>query len=291
MFYRSQVPAPKNNGALILATLLVLVAVLLARSWLRTTLLQQGSPHYLAADLSYLIVPPLLALFLTPILRARPGLLRALFRVDGLSLRLVLTAIMIGLLLRIAWWSQLFAGVALGMYADSAAAQTLQPRFAFECPAASAMLLGLAVTVILVPIVEEIVNRGLLQSFLSHLGPWLAIPAAAGIFALTHRSASWTFVLGAGLVLGVLFWKTQALWLSLATHASFNGLALLDWRCLQAQWNPPATLLPLWNVAIPGLVTLAIATLSIVFLLHKKIPGRTRLPGNEPVTERLRPAR
>jgi membrane protease YdiL (CAAX protease family) len=198
---------------------------------------------------------------------------------------------MIGLLLRIAWWSQLFAGVALGMYGNSEAAQTLQPKFAFECPAAAALLLGLVVTVFLVPIVEEFVNRGLLQSFLSHLGPLLAIPAAACIFALTHRFASLTFVFGAGLVLGVLFWKTQTLWLSLATHASFNGLVLFDWRCLQGQWNPPSDLLPLWQVAVPCLVTLTIAIISIAFLLHKKIPGRTCLPGNEPVTERVRPAR
>ena len=291
MTYRSEVQAPKSGGVLIIATLLILVAALLARSWLRSTLLQNGFTHYLAADLSYLIVPPLLALCLTPIVRSRPGSFCALFRVDGLSLRLVLTAIMIGLLLRIAWWSQLFAGVALGIYADSEAAQTLQPKFAFECPAAAALLLGLVVTVLLVPIVEEIVNRGLLQSFLSHLGPLLAIPAAACLFALTHRFASWTFVFGAGLILGVLFWKTQALWLSLATHASFNGLALFDWRCVQGQWNPPLTSLPLWQVAIPGLVTLIIAIISIAFLLHKKIPGRTRLPGNAPVTERLRPAR
>ena len=291
MFYRSQVPAPRNDGAPILATLLILIAALLARSWLRSTLLQHGFTQYLAADLSYLIVPPLLALLLTPIIRSRPGLLRALFRVDGLSPRLVLTAIMIGLLLRVAWWSQLFAGVALGLYGDNTAAPTLPPTFTFECPAASALLLGLVVTMLLVPIVEEFVNRGLLQSSLSHLGPLLAIPAAACIFALTHRSASWTFVFGAGLILGVLFWKTQTLWLSLATHASFNGLALFDWRCLQGQWNLPATSLPLWNVAIPGLVTLAIAIISIALLLHKKIPGRTRLPGNEPVTERLRPAR
>ncbi|MGB5510444.1 MAG: CPBP family intramembrane glutamic endopeptidase, partial [Woeseiaceae bacterium] len=221
MNYRSQVPAPKNVGALVIATLLILVAALLARSWLRSTLLQHGFTHNVAADLSYLVVPPLLALFLTPILRSRPGLLRALFRFDGLSLKLVLTAIMIGLLLRIAWWSQLFAGVALGMFGDTNAAQPLPPTFAFECPAAAALLLGLVVTMILVPIVEEIVNRGLLQSFLSHRGPLLAIPAAACIFALTHRSASWAFVFGAGLVLGVLFWKTQTLWLSLVTHASF----------------------------------------------------------------------
>jgi membrane protease YdiL (CAAX protease family) len=288
---RLLVPVPKKDGAPIPATLLILAAALLARSWLQSTLLQHGSPPYLAADLSYLIVPPLLALLLTPILYSRLSLLRALFRVDALSLRLVLIAITIGLLLRIAWWSKLLAGVALGIYADNGIAQVLRPTLAFECPAASAMLLGLAVTVVLVPIVEETINRGLLQSSLSHLGPLLAIPAAAFIFAISHRSTSWTFVFGAGLVLGVLFWKTQTLWLSLATHASFNGLALFDWRCLQGQWNPPVTLLPLWNVAIPGLVTLALAIAGITFLLHKKIPGSTRLPGNESVTERLRPAR
>jgi membrane protease YdiL (CAAX protease family) len=217
--------------------------------------------------------------------------LRALFRTGALSLRLVLIAVTLGLLLRVAWWSHLLAGVALGFYADGEVLQTLQPKFAYECPAASAMLLGLAVTMVLVPMVEETINRGLLQSSLSHRGPLFAIPVAALIFAVTHRSTSWAFVFGAGLVLGVLFWKTQTLWLSLATHASFNGLALLDWRCLQGQWNPPATLLPLWNVAMPGLVALALAIVGIVFLMHKKIPGSTGLPGNEQVTERLRPSR
>ena len=291
MFKRLLVPAPKHDGAPIPATLLILAAALLARAWLQSTLLQRGSPHYLAADLSYLIVPPLLALLLIPILRSRLNLLRQLFNTSALTPRLVLTAITIGLLLRVAWWSQLLAGVALGIHADSEVVQTLQPKFAYECPAASAMLLGLAVTMVFVPIVEETINRGLLQSSLSHLGPLLAIPVAALIFAVTHHSTSWTFVFGAGLVLGVLFWKTQTLWLSLATHASVNGLALFDWRCVQGQWNPPATLLPLWNVAIPGLVTLALAMVGIAFLLRKKIPGSTGLPGNEPVTERLRPAR
>lgn len=276
---------------MITATLLILTAALLARSWLHSSMLQNGSPHYLARDLSYLIVPPLLAVFLAPVFHSRPGMLRALFRADALSLRLILVAILIGLLLRLAWWAQLLTGVALGIHADGVIAPVLQPKLAYECPVAAAMFLGIAVTVILMPMVEEIVNRGLLQSAFSHLGPVLAIPAAACIFAVTHRSASWLFVFAAGLVLGVLFWKTQTLWLSLVTHASFNGLALIDWRCVQGQWNPPAAVLPLWSVAIPGVVMLAVATISIVYLLHEKIPGRTRLPGNEPVTERLRPAR
>jgi hypothetical protein len=139
------------------------------------------------------------------------------------------------------------------------------------------------------PLVEEFINRGLIQSSLEYRGPLIAIPVAATLFAICHRSASWPMTFLGGLVLGVLFWKTRSLWPSLITHATVNALILLDWRCLQGQWNPTLTSLPLWKLALPSLAIFALAVIGVVYLLFKKIPGSMQLPGNEPVTERLRP--
>lgn len=273
----------------VLTVMLFLIAALLLRSWLQTELADSGIDRTVAADLSYLVVPPLLFVFLLPLLGSRRRSIAALFRRKAIALPVGLYAIALGMLLRIAEWCQLIAGVALGFYVDPTAPAITQPSFAFDCPSATHLLLAMLVTVMLMPMVEEFVNRGLIQSALARRGPLVAIPVASLLFALCHRPASWVFTFFAGLVLGILFWETRTLWPSVITHATVNGLILLDWRCLQGQWNPTVTSLPLWQVAVPSLTGLALAIGGIVYVLWKKIPGSMQLPGAEPITERLRP--
>lgn len=282
---------PGTSRVPVLTVMLFLLAALLLRSWLQTSLVIRGTSPTVAADLSYLVVPPLVFVFLFPLLRNRLEWIVELFRCRGITLSVLLHAITIGLLLRIADWCQLIAGVALGLYADPTARPQPQPSFVFHCPDSTYLLLALLVTVILIPFVEEFIHRGLIQSSLEYRGPLIAIPVASALFAICHRSSSWPMTFLGGLVLGVLFWKTRSLWPSLITHATVNALALLDWRCLQGQWNPTPSSLPLWQPAIPSLVAFALAVVGVVFLLCKKIPGSMQLPGNEQVTERLRPVR
>ena len=279
----SRIPVP--------TVMLFLVVALLLRSSLQTSLVTRGADPSVAADLSYVVVPPLVALFLSPLLHNRLDWVMQLFRFQGITLAAILHAITIGFLLRIAEWSQLIAGIALGFYLDPTARSQPQPSFAFDCPDSTYLLLALLVTVILMPLVEEFINRGLIQSSLEYRGAVIAIPVAAALFAICHRSGSWPMTFLGGIVLGVLFWKTRSLWLSLITHATVNALILLDWRCLHGQWNPPVSSLPLWKLALPSLAAFVLAVAGIVYVLHKKIPGSMVLPGTERVTERLRPVR
>lgn len=273
----------------VLTVMLFLIAALLLRAWLQTILADSGVPQIVAADLSYLVVPPLLFILLLPLLRSRRDSIADLFRRNTFTLSVGLYALATGVLLRIADWCQLIAGVALGFYIDPLAPAHTQPSFAFACPGATLVLLATLVTVILMPLVEEFVNRGLIQSALARRGALVAIPVASLLFALCHRPGSWVFAFLAGLVLGTLFWKTRTLWPSMIAHATVNGLIVVDWRCLQGQWNPAVESLPLWQVAVPSLTGLTLAIGGIILVLWKKIPGSMQLPGAEQITERLRP--
>ena len=84
----------------------------------------------------------------------------------------------------------------------------------------------IVLAVIMAPIFEEIVFRGIIQKGLMNKGlkPWKAIGISALIFGLVHGNP-WQFV-GAvllGSVLGLVYYKTKSLLLSMLLHA-FNNL-------------------------------------------------------------------
>ncbi|MBT8092827.1 MAG: CPBP family intramembrane metalloprotease [Gammaproteobacteria bacterium] len=274
----------------LLLILLFLLAALLIRSWADSLLVQRGMAPGVATYLSYLLVPLCLATLLWPALHNKMDLLQRLFSTTGSRLRTCLYAVMIGVLLRLVYWAQLITGVSLGAYTDADSAGPLQPVFSFACPTVAVVLLGLFVMSVVTPLVEEFVHRGLIQSSLHHRGPLLSIGTSALLFTVFHRPSTWGFVLFAGLVLGALFWKTRTLWLPVIAHATTNGISEIDWKCLNGRWNPPAESLPLWSVAATSLLVLALCIGGLAFILCKKIPGSTMLPGSEQITERVRPA-
>ena len=89
--------------------------------------------------------------------------------------------------------------------------------------------------VIVAPLTEELLYRGLVQSVMLKLvGParrWRAIIAAAMIFAMVHAGAvPWQAIVGLfvlGVALGVLLETTGRLWPSILLHAMFNAANLM----------------------------------------------------------------
>ena len=236
----------------VIAVLVALTAFLIGRSWLQVVFREKGLETLHAADLSYLIAWPLLLFMLLPVLRENSDGLRRCFDLSGLTLRLVLNAVAIGMLIRLAWWCQLIAGISFGIYSNDDVSAIVGPQLAFQCPQWSIVALGVLVMAILVPVTEELINRGFVQSALHCYGPPAAIVGSTVIFTIFHPPSSWVFVAIAGVILGTQFWITKSLWSSLTTHATINALIQLDWRCLRGQWNPASSDLPL---AIPGTVT------------------------------------
>jgi membrane protease YdiL (CAAX protease family) len=90
-------------------------------------------------------------------------------------------------------------------------------------------VLVIAMAVVMAPLLEEMLFRGLLQSVIrSYVNrPWLAIAITSALFALVHADAPhWPalFVLAMGL--GYAYERSGSLFQSIFMHAFFNGMVI-----------------------------------------------------------------
>lgn len=74
------------------------------------------------------------------------------------------------------------------------------------------------------PLIEEFVFRGWIQRPIERLlGPWIAVPAAALLFAFTHSGVEWPFKqFTAGCFYGAAVWATRSIWIGVLLHMSAN---------------------------------------------------------------------
>lgn len=90
----------------------------------------------------------------------------------------------------------------------------------------------IVMAVIVAPLVEELLFRGILQTLVrSYVGrPWLSVFVCAGLFASVHANPEhWPalFVLGIGL--GYAYEKSGSLWQAIFVHALFNGTTVFSY--------------------------------------------------------------
>jgi membrane protease YdiL (CAAX protease family) len=253
----------------LVAVIVATIAALIVRSWLQLQLIGDGMNSAIAADVSYLVVPPILVMLLFPLWSTERAFLSAQFRRRDVTPALVLGAVAIGVLVRLCWWAYLIAGVSLGIYQSDDPAALVGPRFSFQCVSPAIVALGFLALAVLTPVIEEIVHRAYILTALRRRGSLLAILISALIFAVFHRQSSWAFALFAGVVFGVQYWSTKSLWASIISHSTVNAMILIDWRCLRGSWNPPTNEIPLLFPAATALIVLAGSTAAIVVLLHK----------------------
>jgi membrane protease YdiL (CAAX protease family) len=260
--------------------ILAQVFALFTQAWLSQALLAQGYDALDAHYLAYLVVPPILLIMLAPLLLKHRQFLLQRFSPRGVTLRVALAAVALGVTMRIVWWSQLIARISFGIVANDDPQAIAGPAFSWTCPPLPSLMLGLLVMAVLIPMMEETIDRGLLQSALVPRGPLPAILVSALIFTAFHPPSSYTFVFLMGIVFGIQFWLTGSLWTTVITHATYNGIIQFDWRCLQGQWNPTSENLPLLVPGISALLMLFIACPLVVGLLHYQRPGAQNAPGH-----------
>lgn len=251
----------------VVAVLLSLTLALFLRAGLQLRLQDAGWDRRVASDGAFLAVLPILFLLVLPVLRRDHGFLVRQFRLRDLSLRIVISAIAIGLLIRTAWWAKLLASVSFGWRQALSPTGPTPPTFSLHCPDPQLLVLGVFVTAVLIPLVEETTYRGYVQASLHARGPLCAIVGASLVFMVFHLYEGWLFALAGGLVLGWLYWVTGSLWASVICHAVVNLLPQFTWRCLNPAWNPDPASLPLWIPGILGILAFLLSGLAIIKLV------------------------
>ena len=121
-------------------------------------------------------------------------------------------------------------------------------------------VIGIVAVVLVAPVVEEFIFRGLIMTRLAQAMPgWLAAALSAAIFGLCHGHPVWfayTFVLG--VLFGLMDLRLGSIWPSILAHMVFNGLGqVLD-------------LLPEDDVVIMGAYLVLVAAAVVLPVLARR---------------------
>jgi membrane protease YdiL (CAAX protease family) len=262
----------------VIAIILFQVAALFARSMLDLSLRARGMDPDVANDLSYLIVPPILLVLMFPYLRMCRDSLCELFSPSRLSARVVVLSIILGLVLRLTYWASLTLLIGTGLIKNDDPNAITGPILGFECPTLLVLLLSLGVTSSMIPLIEEVINRGYILHALLQKGTVFAIVVSATAFAAMHKPGTYLVAFLIGLILATQTLNYRALWGPIVTHATFNALAIIDWDCFRIVWNPPANDPVFTNVVWASLPIAIAGVIVSLFLVSKKAAGVLFVP-------------
>lgn len=257
----------------IVAVVLVVVCVQFLMEW--ATVAHRGSAHgddvvHHATRIAGL---PLLVVLVWVITRTHGRFLRGLFASHSLTPKVIATGLLVGLLARLLSWSLITGRAAFGLLPSSAAAAPQSLRWAYECPEPMHLLMAVAVWCALVPLAEEFVYRGVLLSAFAARGPLFAVGSSAMIFTALHPPQAYAFVMAFGIVFGVLFWNARTLWAPILTHATYDGLKIVDSICLELAWNPPPSQIPDVRLGLVCAALVIASGLAIAYLVSSRWIG------------------
>ena len=108
-----------------------------------------------------------------------------------------------------------------------------------ESTAIPLRILIVFLAVVVAPLLEEMLFRGLFQTMIrSYLEqPWLAIVITSGIFASVHQNVThWPALFMLAMGLGYAYEKSGSLWRPIFMHALFNGVAIAATLSEQPAW-------------------------------------------------------
>ncbi|MGH8221704.1 MAG: lysostaphin resistance A-like protein [Woeseiaceae bacterium] len=262
----------------IVAILIFETAALIVRSFWQVELRESGYETNLAEDISYLIVPPILAILFIPLLRVHGKWLLHKFALAGLTWRVVFIGAALGITLRLGFWGGLIAGGSFGLLTNDSPNAVVGPTLSWDCPPRAQILLAIAMSVVTIPVIEEVINRGFLLEGLKSRGRLVAIVGSSALFAVFHNPQAILLAFCVGIFLATATLNSGTLWISTIGHASCNLVAFLDWRCMRGQWNP-TDVTPV-SMGIGAMATgLLIVCLALAALLvSRQIIGARMLP-------------
>ena len=252
---------PRSFAAIRLI-LLFQLSSLLVREFLRLQLQQSGVSADSADHLSAIAGFVMLATMLAPLLAPACTSLRELFRLPDEWPRVIVVAVLSGLLLRAAGWFIAVATVFLGIHGEPDSVPG-GPVFWWQCPSWKYLALSVSVLAIVTPLVEETISRGLILGGLLAKRVRGAVPLSAALFAAFHAPHNLVIAFLFGMTTAKMMMRDRRLLGPLVAHATFNGLTVVDWDCLRGTWEPRSTSLQTGIACLLAAATLWIVTMRL----------------------------
>lgn len=218
--------------------MLFLLSALVLRAFVQAKMVESGVDSVHAKHLSYLISSVMLGFLMWPVVLKTGPMIVAQFTQPSSWLYLVVVSVALGIALRIAHWGTVVARSSFGWLGLAKTGQGVELELGFSCPMVHTAALSIFVTVILTPVIEEVIHRGLIFRSLLSRGRWIAIGASAALFAVVHAPGTMPAAFVFGIIAALQTLNSGTLWPAIITHATYNLIAFVDWSCLHAVWKP-----------------------------------------------------
>lgn len=265
--------ALKLPGKSLAAVLLLLTLTFFLRAW------AEQSQTYFGIDAAYFrywadfLLLPLLTWLVWLVVRREKGFVQRLFARSALTFRTCATGIFVGILAMALWWAQLTVRVAFGLQQAQAPVAFEHFAISMACPDWKILAMAAVTWLLLVPISEEFIHRGVILSGFAGRGPAFALIVSTLIFTAMHSGGSYLWIAFMGLAMGIAYWNSSALWLPMTIHASYDGLVAFDNLCLGINWIPAEENLPVLAAGIVGIVVALASAAGILFLVSQRWIG------------------
>ena len=171
------------------AVILIVICVMFFMAWANVAFRGSGYTKEFVFNVSRIAGLPVMVGLVWLTVRQHQGFLARLFSADGLTLKLVVTGILIGVLARIVSWSLVTGRAAFGILPSALTSPPLQFQLAYACPNALVLITSVAAWFVLIPVTEELVHRGVVLSALANRVCFLYGDAPAG--RLCFRICLW----------------------------------------------------------------------------------------------------
>lgn len=251
---------------------------LVARSFLDVQLRDNGMNPGLATDLSYLVVPPLLLALMFPILKKHGRLLGSLFSLRVLSVRMSIVGIALGVLTFLAAVSTNIALSSWEILNPGGPMLAAGLASSWTCERSWPLFLGIGISVFLIPVIEESINRGFLLRYFLPKGKLIAILVSSILFAVFHEPHAMLPAFVIGIYLANLTLNTNSLLPATIAHCTHNLLVQIDVHCIALDWTESSTVFEIVESGAMAIGATAFLLILAAILVTPKITGARTVP-------------
>jgi membrane protease YdiL (CAAX protease family) len=238
------------------------VSALIIRSFVQVKMVESGFDAVIAKHLSALVGFAVLSVLMWPIMVKVWPAIREQFRRPASWTRMFLASVTLGVAL---WLGQMLAllGYSIVEWEDQHQfSDSTSPTYMFACDNPMILVLAIPVMSFFTPVVEEVINRGLILHSLLPRGRTIAILSSAVLFAVLHRFETIPFAAVFGIFTATQMLHYRTLWAVAITHGTANLLIETSRICVDGFWMPGKLT---WGPGSPEfLITLSLAACTII---------------------------